>query len=63
MFWCTPLWLVSLVPAADAISRRPAVRVLAWVMLFGSVVSASYASLNPWSHPWIFQYMSYVGWD
>ena len=63
MFWFTPLWLICLLPAANAISRKPAFRLLAWAMLFVSVVSASYASLNPWSHPWIFQYLSYVGWN
>jgi len=27
-----------------------------------SVFSASYAADNPWSHPWIFDYWTSMGW-
>ena len=62
MFWCIPLWLLCLVPAADAVSRTQLGRLAAWVLLFVSVVSASYASLDPWSHPWLLEYGAYLGW-
>jgi hypothetical protein len=26
------------------------------------VASAAYTNLDPWSHSWLFDYWSYVGW-
>ncbi len=62
MFWFTPLWLIALLPAADAMSHRRWLRGLAQVALAVSVLSAHYASLNPWSQPWLFDYWTYLGW-
>jgi hypothetical protein len=62
MFWFTPLWLLTAIPAADAIGRSKAWRGFAWVLLAISVVSATYPSQNPWSQSWIFEYWSNLGW-
>ena len=61
MFWFTPLWLICLLPAADAASTRRWRRALALALLLVSVASASYALMNPWSHPWLFDYWQYLG--
>ena len=62
VFWCTPLWLLTLLPAADALSQSRRGRTLAWILLAISTISTSYALLNPWSHPWLYAYWSYLGW-
>ena len=36
-------------------------RVVALVLLLISVLSASYGGLNPWVHPWIYEYWLYLG--
>ena len=62
MFWFAPIWLVSMLPAADALSRRRWTRGLALVMLAISVLSAAYPTWNPWTHPWLLDYFHYLGW-
>jgi len=62
MLWLAPLWLVSILPAADAVSRRRWLRVAAWGLLAVSVGSAAYAAQNPWTHPWLFEYWTQLGW-
>jgi hypothetical protein len=60
-FWLIPLWLMVLVPAADVIVRHRGARYLGLALLLVSVISASYACLNPWSQPWLYQYWAYLG--
>jgi len=62
MFWCAPLWLLAMLPAADVMARRRWARCVALVLLGMSVLSASYPTWNPWTHPWIMDWLSYVGW-
>lgn len=62
MFWFAPLWLVTMLPAADAAATRRWARVVAIVLLALSVISVSYPTWNPWSQPWIMNYMQYMGW-
>jgi hypothetical protein len=62
VFWLIPLWLLALVPAADALAQRPLWRWIALALLLMSVFSATYPALNPWSHPWIYQYWDSLGW-
>jgi hypothetical protein len=61
VFWLSPLWVVATVPAADALSRHRAGRLLALALLGLSVVSVAYPTWNPWSVPWIEQWMRHVG--
>jgi hypothetical protein len=62
MFWFIPLWLVTLLPAVDGIANNRWARRLALLLLLLSSVSAAYACLNPWAHPWIYRYWMYLGW-
>ena len=62
MFWFAPLWLVCMLPAADALARRTWTRCVGLVLLIVSVGSASYPTWNPWTHPWLMNYLQYIGW-
>ena len=62
VFWLAPLWLVAMLPAADAMSRWRATRLVTLVLLAVSVASASYPTWNPWIHPWLLEFLHYVGW-
>src|SRR6185312_8855113 len=42
VFWFAPLWLVAMLPAADALSTRRWTRGLAYLLLGFSVLSVSY---------------------
>lgn len=62
LLWLTPLWLLTLLPAADWLSRSWWGRGLVLALLAISVFSANYAADNPWSHPWIYDYWESLGW-
>ena len=62
MFWFIPLWLLALVPAADAWGASRVARGFAIALLIVSSFSSVYSATNPWSHPWLFQYWSHLGW-
>lgn len=62
MFWFAPLWLIAMLPAADALASSRGKRCVALALLAVSVFSAHYASLNPWSQPWLFDFWTYLGW-
>lgn len=61
-FWLVPLWLLALMPAADwsAVSRGRRIAISTCLAL--SVMSASYATWNPWTHPWIADFFAHIGW-
>jgi hypothetical protein len=61
-FWLIPLWLIVMLPAADAVAARRRWQWLALAFLLVSVLSVNYNPLNPWSHPWLFDYWTYMGW-
>jgi hypothetical protein len=63
MFWFAPLWLVALLPAADRLAASRLGRGVGLVLLALSVMSASYPTWNPWTHPWLWNFMSYLGWN
>lgn len=60
LIWLTPLWLLSLLPAADWLSTRRWGRVLVYVLLAVSVVSANYPPWNPWRHPWFYNLLETI---
>lgn len=62
LIWLTPLWLLTLLPAADWLCRSWWGRVFVLALLAISTFSAHYAADNPWSHPWIFDYWTSLGW-
>lgn len=61
-FWFAPMWLLAMLPAADAMASRRWTRAVAMVLLAVSVLSASYPTWNPWTHPWILDFLQYLGW-
>lgn len=62
LIWLIPLWLLSLLPAADWLSSRRWRRGLAYVFLAVSVLSVNYPPWNPWRHPWIYDFMNSMDW-
>lgn len=63
MFWFTPLWLVVMLPAADRLARSTAGIAFAAVLLTLSALSVSYPTWNPWTHPWIYHWLEWCGWQ
>ncbi|MEX0937985.1 MAG: hypothetical protein WDZ59_08985 [Pirellulales bacterium] len=63
MYWFAPLWLVVMLPAADWLSRRRWARGLGLVLLAWSVMSVSYPTWNPWTHPWLTNLFIYLRWE
>jgi hypothetical protein len=61
LMWLTPLLLLAALPAADWLGKRRWGRALAYVLFGLSVLSVSYASWNPWRHPWIYDFMESRG--
>jgi hypothetical protein len=62
LFWLIPLWVLVLLPAVDQLLQNRWGILLAVLALGVSVFSAQYAVGNPWSHPWIFDYWTQLGW-
>ena len=62
LIWLTPLWLLTLLPAVDWLCRSWWGRAIVLALLAVSAFSAHYAADNPWSHPWIFDYWTSLGW-
>jgi hypothetical protein len=57
LIWLTPLFLVPMLLAADWLAGRRWGRAVGLLLLGVSVLSASYPSWNPWTHPWIYNWM------
>jgi len=62
MFWLIPMWLVLMLPAADLVARWKWSRAAALTLLGVSALSASYPTWNPWTQPWFYNFMEYLGW-
>ncbi|MEX2175376.1 MAG: glycosyltransferase 87 family protein [Pirellulaceae bacterium] len=62
LVWLTPLWLLTLVPAADWIAKSRGGRAAALALFAVSVFSAHYAADNPWANPWIYNLGEWLGW-
>lgn len=60
MFWLAPLWLTAMLPAADALAASRWKRGVGLGLLTLSVLSAAYPTWNPWTHPWLFDYLYYL---
>ncbi len=63
MFWFAPLWLVLMLPAADRLARSNTGMAAATVLLTWSVISVSYPTWNPWTQPWIYNWLQWCGWQ
>jgi hypothetical protein len=62
LFWLIPLWLLLLPAGLRNFSTRRSRRGIAVVFLAVSAMSVFYAARNPWSRPWLHQWLSYMGW-
>lgn len=62
VFWFAPLWLVAMLPVADALALGRRSRGVALVLLGLSVLSASYPTWNPWVHPWLLDFLESQQW-
>jgi hypothetical protein len=63
VFWFAPLWLTGMIPAVDRLARSRWGMALALVLLMFSVLSASYPTWNPWTQPWIYNWLEANGWQ
>ncbi len=61
-FWLIPLWLVLALPAADGMARNAWARGIALLLLIVSTLSVSYPTWNPWTHPWLMDWVYWMGW-
>lgn len=62
MLWFTPLWLIGMIPAADAMCRARFPRLLALTLLAASTLSAATAYADPWVNPWLYRFWQYLEW-
>ncbi|MGD9637283.1 MAG: hypothetical protein AB7G28_00295 [Pirellulales bacterium] len=63
MFWFTPLWLVVMLPAVDRLARSTIGIMFAALLLTFSCLSVTYPTWNPWTHPWIYHWLEWCGWQ
>jgi hypothetical protein len=62
MYWFIPLWLLAMQPAVDTLAKHRIWRAIATLLLLASTASASYSLMNPWVHPWLYEYLGALGW-
>jgi len=62
LIWLIPIWTVCLLPALDRIASNPRGKTLVCIALLVSALSASCAAMNPWTHPWLYSFWSFLGW-
>lgn len=62
VFWLTPLWLVLVAAAVEKMGRNGLLRAVSISLVALSCLSASYPTWNPWTQPWIVEWMRFCGW-
>ena len=62
VFWLAPLWVVASLPAVDRLAQSRLGRCLALMLLLISVASVAYPTWNPWTSPWIQNWLVHGGW-
>jgi len=61
-FWLAPLWVVAAVPAIDHLAGSRLGRGVALALLALSSLSVAFPTWNPWTLPWLHQWLIHVGW-
>jgi hypothetical protein len=61
-FWLIPLWLMLLPEGLRGKTTHRWFRGMALAFLLISVISVFYCAHNPWSRPWIHEYLHYMHW-
>lgn len=59
-FWLAPLWATAATPAADLLGRSRTGRAIGLVLLGLSAVSVAFPTWNPWTPPWIQQWLEHA---
>ncbi len=62
VLWLTPFWLIGLVPVVARLSVSKIGRWFALAVVILSCASAATPTWNPWTHPWLFQWLEAAGW-
>ncbi len=57
-----PLYILTLVPCADALAKSRLGRTIAYLALFVAVVSSAFPTWSPWVAPWLYQFVVNCGW-
>jgi hypothetical protein len=58
LLWQAPLWLLVMLPAADRAASSRRGMIAACLLLACSALSASYPTWNPWTQPWIYNWLN-----
>ncbi len=61
-FWLAPLWVAAAMPAVDRLAASGWGRGLALALLALSALSVAYPTWNPWTLPWLHQWLIHSGW-
>jgi hypothetical protein len=61
-FWLIPLWLMLLPEGLRGKTAHRWFRGMALAFLLVSAISVFYCARNPWSRPWLHQYLYYKQW-
>ncbi len=59
-FWLAPLWATAATPAADLLGRSRTGRTIGLILLGLSAVSVAFPTWNPWTSPWIQQWLDHA---
>jgi hypothetical protein len=62
LFWLAPLWIAAMIPAADRLARSRRGMAVGCTLLALSAMSAAYPTWNPWTQPWIYNWLVSCGW-
>lgn len=63
LFWLTPIWAAGLPAAIRQMKRTHVGMAIAAACLAWSAMSVSYPTWNPWTHPWIYEWMEHLGYQ
>lgn len=61
LFWLAPMWLAMMPATIDRLKNHHLGFALAAALLAWSAMSASYPTWNPWTHPWVYHWMDWMG--
>ncbi len=62
LLWFMPLWVWAMLPGLVPLMAHKWFRPALLFLLALSIFSVSTALDNPWQHPWIYRYASFLGW-
>ena len=60
-FWLIPLWLVTMLPVVDWLAKSKVGKMICYLLLAISILSAAYSAGNPWVNPWLYEIWDMTG--